>query len=87
MPKGKSWLGGGGGKPGEKEVVMARDFYLGKYEVTQEEWEKVTGLTPSRFLTHGRRREHGEGHYRRGAASAFRWRMSRGTMCKRSWSG
>ncbi|HEV8002853.1 MAG TPA: bifunctional serine/threonine-protein kinase/formylglycine-generating enzyme family protein [Planctomycetaceae bacterium] len=47
VPKGRSWLGGGSGTPGDKEVVMAKDFYLGKYEVTQEEWSKVTGLTPS----------------------------------------
>ncbi|HUE16972.1 MAG TPA: protein kinase, partial [Planctomycetaceae bacterium] len=45
VPKGKSWLGGGGGRPGDQEVVVAHDFYLGKYEVTQEEWEKVNGLT------------------------------------------
>ena len=49
VPKGKSWLGGGGGKPGDKEVEIAHDFYLGKYEVTQEEWEKVTGSNPSHF--------------------------------------
>ncbi|HUE16647.1 MAG TPA: SUMF1/EgtB/PvdO family nonheme iron enzyme [Planctomycetaceae bacterium] len=53
VPEGKSWLGGGGGKPGDKEVVIAQDFYLGKYEVTQEEWEKVTGLTPSWFSRTG----------------------------------
>jgi formylglycine-generating enzyme required for sulfatase activity len=53
VPKGRSWLGGGGGKPGQKEVVIARDFYLGKYEVTQEEWKKVTGLTPSAFSRTG----------------------------------
>jgi predicted Ser/Thr protein kinase len=53
VPKGKSWLGGGGGKLGDKEVVIAHDFYLGKYEVTQEEWEKVTGLTPSWFSRTG----------------------------------
>jgi formylglycine-generating enzyme required for sulfatase activity/Leucine-rich repeat (LRR) protein len=47
VPKGKSWLGGGGGHPGSKEVVIAHDFYLGKYEVTQEEWQKLTGFTPS----------------------------------------
>ena len=29
------------GKPGKKEFVMKDDFYLGKYEVTQEEWNKV----------------------------------------------
>jgi formylglycine-generating enzyme required for sulfatase activity len=34
--------------------VIAHDFYLGKYEVTQEEWEKVTGgLTPSWFSRTG----------------------------------
>ena len=53
VPKGKSWLGGGGGRPGDKEVVMAHDFYLGKYEVTQEEWKKVTRLTPSAFSRTG----------------------------------
>ena len=53
VPKGKSWLGGGGGKVGDKEVVIAHDFYLGKYEVTEEEWEKVTGLTPSFFSRTG----------------------------------
>jgi serine/threonine protein kinase/formylglycine-generating enzyme required for sulfatase activity len=53
VPKGKSWLGGRAGRSAEKEVVIARDFYLGKYEVTQEEWEKVTGLTPSFFSRTG----------------------------------
>ena len=53
MPKGKSWLGGGGGKPGDKEVEITDDFYLGKYEVTQEEWEKVMGSNPEPLLTRG----------------------------------
>ena len=53
VPKGKSWLGGGGGKPGDKEVEIADDFYLGKYEVTQEEWEKVMGSNPSHFSRTG----------------------------------
>ena len=53
VPQGKSWLGGGGGKPGDKEVVMAHDFYLGKYEVTQEEWTKVMVLNPSWFSRTG----------------------------------
>jgi formylglycine-generating enzyme required for sulfatase activity/serine/threonine protein kinase len=53
VPKGKSWLGGGGGSAGDKEVVIAHDFYLGKYEVTQEEWKTVTGLTPSSFSRTG----------------------------------
>jgi formylglycine-generating enzyme required for sulfatase activity len=53
VPKGKSWLGGGSGKPGKKQVVIAQDFYLGKYEVTQEEWDNVTGFTPSEFSRTG----------------------------------
>jgi len=49
VPKGKSWLGGAKERPGEKEVQIAADFYLGQYEVTQEEWEKVMGENPSRL--------------------------------------
>jgi serine/threonine protein kinase len=49
VPKGTGWLGGGGGRPGETKVEFKEDFYLGKYEVTQEEWEKVMGTTPSAF--------------------------------------
>jgi eukaryotic-like serine/threonine-protein kinase len=53
VPKGTGWLGGGAGKPGETKVVIEQDFYLGKYEVTQEEWEKVTGQNPSQFSRTG----------------------------------
>jgi eukaryotic-like serine/threonine-protein kinase len=53
VPKGKSWLGGGNGKLGDQEVVIPADFYLGKYEVTQEEWEKVMGENPSHFSRTG----------------------------------
>ncbi|MBA4192004.1 MAG: hypothetical protein C0467_28835 [Planctomycetaceae bacterium] len=47
VPKGKGWLGGGGGKVGEKEVEFKDDFYLGISEVTQEEWEMAVGANPS----------------------------------------
>lgn len=53
VPKGKSWLGGGRDKLGDKEVEIPADFYLGKYEVTQEEWEKVMGESPSHFSRTG----------------------------------
>ncbi len=54
VPKGTAWLGGGGGKPGQKEVAIPQDFYLGQYEVTQEEWQKVTGGNPSMFARTGK---------------------------------
>ena len=53
VPKGKSWLGGGKDKFGDKEVETPADFYLGKYEVTQEEWEKVMGENPSEISRTG----------------------------------
>jgi len=53
VPKGKFLMGGGDGKVGDKEVEIPYDFYLGKYEVTQEEWEKVTGTNPSHFSRTG----------------------------------
>jgi len=56
VPKGKSWLGGGSGKVGIGEVEIRRDFYLGVYEVTQEEWEKVMGQNPSSFKGVGQKR-------------------------------
>jgi len=49
VPKGKSWLGGEAGKPGTREVEIAQVFYLGVYEVTQEEWQKVMGSNPSGY--------------------------------------
>ncbi len=28
VPRGKFWMGGGGGKPGDREVAIPHDFYL-----------------------------------------------------------
>lgn len=41
----------GDGEENEKPVheVCVSDYYIGKYEVTQEEWEKVMGSNPSHF--------------------------------------
>ncbi|MDR2075417.1 MAG: formylglycine-generating enzyme family protein, partial [Desulfovibrio sp.] len=33
----------------EHPVTISRDFYLGRFEVTQEQWEKVMGGNPSWF--------------------------------------
>jgi formylglycine-generating enzyme required for sulfatase activity len=49
VPKGTFWMGGGGGKPGSKQVQIMQDFYLGKYEVTQGQWEAIMGSNPSYF--------------------------------------
>jgi formylglycine-generating enzyme required for sulfatase activity/predicted Ser/Thr protein kinase len=57
VPKGKAWLGGGGGKPGDREVEFQDDFYLGAYPVTQEEWEKVTGTNAAHYSRNGFRKE------------------------------
>lgn len=53
VPKGKAWLGGGKDQLGDQEVEFPADFYLGKYQVTQEEWEKVMGKNPSAFSRGG----------------------------------
>ena len=53
VPKGKAWLGGGGGKPGDKEVEFKHDFYLGVYDVTQGEWQQIQGTNPSCFRPGG----------------------------------
>lgn len=34
-------------------MEIPADFYLGKYEITQEEWEKVMGENPSYFSRTG----------------------------------
>jgi serine/threonine protein kinase len=57
VPKGKSWLGGSKGNVGYDEVVIPADFYLGKYEVTQEEWEKVMRENPSSFSRKGDKKD------------------------------
>ncbi len=59
VPKGKGWLGSRNGKVGDREVEFDRDFYLGVYEVTQDEWTKVLGpdLNPSHFSRSGEDRD------------------------------
>ena len=42
------------GKCGDKQVTIERDFYIGVYPVTQEEWQKVMGANPSHFRKGGR---------------------------------
>lgn len=54
VPQGKSWLGGGGGKPGTEEYTQTQDFYLGTYEVTQEQWQRIMGKNHAYHRKNGR---------------------------------
>jgi len=53
IPAGKFMMGSGAFEKGRKsgetqhEVTLTKPFYVGKYEVTQEQWESVMGTNPS----------------------------------------
>ena len=53
VPKGEGWFGGTNGTPGDTPGRVDTDYYIGVYEVTQEQWEAVTGDNPSRFRRTG----------------------------------
>ena len=53
VPSGTFWMGGKDGNCGDKEVTIDRDFFIGVYPVTQEEWQKVMGTNPSHFRKGG----------------------------------
>jgi formylglycine-generating enzyme required for sulfatase activity len=38
-----------GGDEGAHQVTLTKPFYLGKYEVTQEQWQQIMGSNPSEF--------------------------------------
>ncbi len=40
---------GDGDESPRHKVTLTKPFYLGRYEVTQEQWEKVMGANPSEF--------------------------------------
>lgn len=52
VPAGSFQMGSANGDPNEQpvhQVTFARGFYLGRYEVTQAQWQKVMGNNPSKF--------------------------------------
>jgi formylglycine-generating enzyme required for sulfatase activity len=53
VPAGTSWMGGQDGNCGGNQVAIDRDFFIGVYPVTQEEWQKVMGANPSHFRKGG----------------------------------
>lgn len=46
---GSSLYAGEGDEAPEHRVAITAPFYLGKYEVTQQQWESLMGNNPSRF--------------------------------------
>ena len=52
IPPGEFMMGSEKGDPDEKpvhKVMISKPFYLGKYEVTQAQWQEVMGTNPSHF--------------------------------------
>jgi formylglycine-generating enzyme required for sulfatase activity len=52
VPAGSFMMGSGKNSPNEKpmhRVTIAEGFYIGKYEVTQAQWQQVMGSNPSKF--------------------------------------
>jgi len=61
LPAGRFTMGSGSSEGGRNadetihDVEMTRPFFLGRYEVTQQEWRTVMGSSPSHFSTCGPR--------------------------------
>jgi formylglycine-generating enzyme required for sulfatase activity len=60
VPAGTFTMGGREGDPGFREdekiaseVTISRPMYVGKYEITQKQWERVMGRNPSSFMHAG----------------------------------
>lgn len=52
IPAGTFVMGSERGEPDERpthQVTISKAFYLGKYEVTQEQWQAIMGNNPSMF--------------------------------------
>lgn len=52
IPAGSFQMGSDNGDPNERpihQVTFARGFYMGRYEVTQAQWQQVMGSNPSNF--------------------------------------
>ena len=53
IPSGSFMMGSENGESNEKpvhKVTISTDFYMGKYEVTQSQWQSVMGNNPSNFI-------------------------------------
>src|SRR5262249_38438234 len=59
VPRGTFWMSKDG-KNAQRQVEIANNFYIGKYLVTQGQWQAVTGKNPSSFSRSGPARERGK---------------------------
>jgi formylglycine-generating enzyme required for sulfatase activity len=50
VPRGTFWMGDRGS---QRQVEVPRDFYIGAFPVTQEQWPTVMGSNPSHFSSGG----------------------------------
>lgn len=53
VAKGVFWMGGGGGKVGDREVEITESFYMGVYPVTKGQWQAIMGKHPGWFSRTG----------------------------------
>ena len=56
IPAGSFQMGSANGEPNEQpvhQVTISSGFYMGRYEVTQAQWQKVMGNNPSTFSSCG----------------------------------
>ena len=59
VPAGSYWMGtefnpkASDNEMPQHEVILTEQFYLGKYEVTQSQWEAIMGNNPSKFKKGG----------------------------------
>jgi len=51
VPRGTFWMGDRGS---QQQVDVTRDFYIGSFPVTQEQWQAIMGNNPSWFSRSGR---------------------------------
>lgn len=52
VPRGTFWMSVSG-RNAQKELEIPYDFYIGRFEVTQEQWKAVMGQNPSSFSREG----------------------------------
>lgn len=59
IPPGEFMMGSAAGEPGrssdetQHRVTITGGFWLGRYEVTQQQWQQVMGVNPSSFVNAG----------------------------------